>query len=153
MKRFVRDMLPDPVGFFEAEGLVLRGPGKWKTTACTFHGGSDSMRVNTDTGAFKCMACEVHGGDVLSFYMQWHGIEFMDAAEALGATVVDGTPTTPKRKTTLSAHAALMLLQSEAWFVACTALATAGAIKDDADRQRLIEATRTIQHIMQEVAE
>ncbi len=46
-----------------------------------------------------------------------------------------------------------MLLQSEAWFVACTALATAEAIKDDADRQRLIEATRTIQHIMQEVAE
>lgn len=153
MKRFVRDMLPDPVGFFEAEGLTLKGPGKWKTTACTFHGGSDSMRVNTDTGAFKCMACEVHGGDVLSFYMQRHGAEFMDAAEALGATVEDGTPTLPKRKTTLSAHAALMLLQSEAWFVACTALATADAIKDDGDRQRLIEATRTIQHIMQEVAQ
>lgn len=153
MNHFHHDLLPEPMAFYEAEGLKLMGPGKWKTTRCTFHGGSDSMRVNTENGAFKCMACGVHGGDVLSFYMLRHGIEFMDAAEALGATVEGGTPTAPKRKTTLSARAALLLVQHEAWLVACTALATAEAIKDDADRQRLIEAARTIQYIMQEVAE
>jgi DNA primase len=149
MKRFVRDMLPDPVRFYEAEGLQLKGPGQWKTTRCPFHGGSDSMRVNSESGAFKCMACEVHGGDVLSFYMQRQSIDFLDAAEALGATVSDGAVPSPFRKATLSAPAALALLQSEAWLIACTALSTAEAVRDQADRLRLIEAARTIQNIMQ----
>jgi len=148
-----RDRLPDAVGFYESEGLTLKGPGRWKTTRCVFHGGSDSMRINTDNGAFKCMACEQHGGDVLAYVMQWHGLEFMEAAEALGATVGDGKPTAPKRKTTLSASAALMLIQSESWLIACSALATADAIPDATDRARVIEAARTIQNIMMEVAD
>jgi len=152
MKRFVRDMLPDPVTFYEAEGLSLKGPGKWRSTPCKFHGGSDSLRVNTESGAFKCMACEVHGGDVLSYYMQAHSIDFLDAAEALGATVEDGRQAAPIRRTTLTPAAALALLQAEAWLIACTALATADAVPNEADRLRLIEAARTIQHIMQEVA-
>lgn len=151
-KRFERHFLPDPVAFYEGEGLTLKGPGKWRTTNCVFHGGSDSMRINTESGAFKCMACEQHGGDVLAYVMQWHGAEFMEAAEGLGAVVDDGGPAKPIRKTTLSATAALALLQSEAWFIACTALATAEAIKNSTDRDRLIEASRTIQNIMIEVA-
>ena len=152
-KRYERDMLPDAVAFYESEGLTLIGPGKWKTTRCVFHGGSDSMRINTDNGAFKCMNCEQHGGDVLDYVMQWHGAEFMEAAEWLGATVDDGKPTKHKPKTTLSPAAALALVQSETWFICCTALATADAIKNPADRARLIDATRAIQHVMQELAE
>ena len=55
---FNRDLLPDAMSYFEAQGLKLAGPrnAKWKTTACQFHGGSDSMRINTETGAFACMA-------------------------------------------------------------------------------------------------
>jgi len=47
---FSRDNLPDPTTYFEGVGLNLRGPGKWKTTRCEFHGGSDSLRVNTRDG-------------------------------------------------------------------------------------------------------
>lgn len=151
MKRFVRDMLPDPVTYFEAQGLALRGLGKWKTTRCDFHGGSDSMRVNTETGAFRCMNCGVHGGDVLGYHMRAHAADFMEAAEALGATVDDGTRAAPARRTTLSASAALALLQSEAWLIACTALATAEAVPNAGDRLRLIDAARAIQNIMLEV--
>ncbi len=154
--RYDRSLLPDPVSFYESAGLVLKGPGKWKTTSCQWHGGSDSMRINSDNGAFKCMACEQHGGDVLDYFMLWHGAEFMEAAEALGATYEDHKPSKPKRKTTLSAGAALALIQSEAWFVAVTALATANPDSPpltDADRLRLKESARVIAHILEEAAE
>ena len=49
---FDRRNLPDAVGYYESEGLKLTGRGKWRTTECKFHGGSDSMRINTDSGAF-----------------------------------------------------------------------------------------------------
>ena len=151
VKRFDRDRLPDPVSGFEAEGLTLKGPGLWKTTACEFHGGSDSMRINTEAGAWKCMNCGESGGDLLAYVMKRHALEFMEAAERLGAVVDDGTPSRPKPKTTLSPSAALALIQSETWLIACTALSTAGALPDPKDRARLIEAARTIQHIMSEV--
>ena len=53
---FDRRNLPDPISYYESEGLKLTSRGKWRTTACQFHGGSDSMRINTDSGAFACMA-------------------------------------------------------------------------------------------------
>ncbi|RTL22773.1 MAG: hypothetical protein EKK52_05355 [Burkholderiales bacterium] len=151
VKRFDRDRLPDPVSGFEAEGLTLKGPGLWKTTACPFHGGRDSMRINTESGAWRCMNCGEHGGDLLAFVMRFHLLEFMQAAERLGAVVEDGTPSRPRPKATLSPAAALALIQSETWLIACTALATADALPDEQDRARLIEAARTIQHIMSEV--
>ena len=66
-----RTRLPDPVGYYESQGLTLKGSrsAKWRTTRCEFHGGSDSMRVNVTNGAFKCMACNVGGGDVLAYHM------------------------------------------------------------------------------------
>jgi hypothetical protein len=65
---FDRTLLPDPVTYFENQGLTLKGPrsAKWKTTTCNFHGGSDSMRVNVATGAWVCMSCGEKGGDVLA---------------------------------------------------------------------------------------
>ncbi|MDN3920402.1 CHC2 zinc finger domain-containing protein [Roseateles violae] len=152
-KRFDRSVLPDPADFYGNEGLALIGPGLWKTTRCVFHGGSDSMRISMENGAYRCMACGQSGGDVLNYYMEVHGAEFMEAAEALAATLDDGKPQQPRRKTTLTATAALAQIQAEAWFVACTALATADAIKEPAARARLIEASRTIQNVMQEFAE
>ena len=49
---FDRRNLPDPISYYESEGLKLTSRGKWRTTACQFHGGSDSMRINADSGAF-----------------------------------------------------------------------------------------------------
>jgi hypothetical protein len=45
-----------------------------------------SLRKRIETGAFYCMVCGAHGGDVLAFHMQRHGrLRFIDAARALGA--------------------------------------------------------------------
>ena len=90
---FDRRNLPDPISYYESEGLKLTSRGKWRTTACQFHGGSDSMRINTETGAFACMAgCGARGGDVLAYHMAQHGLEFVEAAKALGAWIDDGRP-------------------------------------------------------------
>ena len=55
---FVRDNLLDALTYYESRGLTFRErKGRWHTARCDFHGGSDSLRVNTETGAFVCMSC------------------------------------------------------------------------------------------------
>ena len=67
-------------------GIKLRGAGGWRDAICPFHEDSKpSLRDRFETGAFRCMACGAHGGDVLAFHMQRHGLRFVDAAKALGA--------------------------------------------------------------------
>ena len=94
---FNRDLLPDPPTYFAAQGLKLFGPrsAKWKTTACIFHGGSDSLRINTGSGGWRCMACGVHGGDVLAYHQQVHTLSFIEAAQDLGSWLDDGNPAAP----------------------------------------------------------
>lgn len=83
---FRRDRLPDPVTYYTAQQVRLTGRGAWRDALCPFHEDSKpSLRVNVERGAFKCMACGAHGGGVLDFHMQRHGLRFVDAAKALGA--------------------------------------------------------------------
>jgi len=89
---FRKDALPDPRSFFESEGLDLRGPGKWRTTRCDFHGGSDSLRINMESGGWVCMSCFEKGGNVLDYAMRRHGLDFVSAARQLGAYIDDGRP-------------------------------------------------------------
>lgn len=148
---FDRSRLPDAVAYFESEGLTLKGPGKWKTTACNFHGGSDSMRVNTQTGAFKCMNCCRGGGDVLAYHLAMYGLEFVQGAKALGAWVDDGTPTRPQRPTALSPRAALELLSFETSLVAIEACRLAHGIPlGDNDRQRLLQSAARVQLVAED---
>lgn len=152
---FERDRLPDPTSYYEAEGLKLTGPrnAKWKTTTCAFHGGSDSMRVNTATGGFKCMNCGAGGGDVLAYHCQTHGLEFVDAAKALGAWVDDGKPQRQHKPTTLPPRAALEVLGFESTVVAVAAGNLAkGVILTDADRTRLLMCAGRINRIMEDFA-
>lgn len=153
---FVRDRLPDPVGYYEAEGLRLIGPrnAKWKTTSCAFHGGSDSMRLNTQSGAFVCMAgCGARGGDVLAYQMAHHGMEFVEAAKVLGAWVEDGRPQLQRKPTALSPRAALEVLGFESILVAVTAGNVAkGMALTDADRQRLMVCAGRINRIVGDFA-
>jgi len=66
--------------------LKLTGGGGWKSAVCPFHDDTrPSLRVRLDRGAFRCMSCEAHGGDVLAFHMKRYGLSFIDAAKALGA--------------------------------------------------------------------
>ena len=51
MGEFIKDQLPDAVSYYESAGLTLQRGKKWRTTRCEFHGGSDSLRINTESGA------------------------------------------------------------------------------------------------------
>jgi hypothetical protein len=83
---FDRSKLPDPVRYYEGQGIALTGRGAWLDAVCPFHEDTKpSMRVRVETGAFKCMACGAHGGDVLAFHQQLHGMTFKAAAVHLGA--------------------------------------------------------------------
>ncbi len=38
---FDRDRLPDPITYYESQGLTFKErSGKWRTTECRFHGGN-----------------------------------------------------------------------------------------------------------------
>lgn len=145
MGEFLRTNLPDALSYFEAEGLKLDGRGKWRTTACQFHGGSDSMRINTETGAWVCMSCNVKGGDVLAHYMAAHGLDFIDAAKALGAWDDNGKPDRPQRPKPLPPSQAIQVLAFESTLTAIAAGNIANGITlSDTDRARLYAAAQRI---------
>ena len=149
---FDRALLPEAVAYFEGAGLTLAGPrrAKWKTTACTFHGGSDSLRINTTSGAWVCMACGAKGGDVLAYHRAAHGLEFIEAAKALGAWVEDGKPQAPQRPAPLPPRAALQVLGFEATFTAIAAGNLArGVALSDVDLQRLLVAVNRITRLVE----
>lgn len=146
---FDRTRLPEPVAFFESAGLQFKERrGKWRTAACEFHGGSDSMRINTDTGAFVCMAgCGARGGDVLAYRMATHGEDFTTAAKALGCWVDDGRPA-PTRPTPFSPRQALEVLAVEANLVAVAAANVAhGVVLTQVDLSRLLQAAGRVKTI------
>jgi len=81
-----RARLPPPMGYFERAGLHLIGRGIWRSARCPFHDDSQpSLRINAETGAYRCMACGAKGGDVLAFHQRRHGLSFTQAARDLGA--------------------------------------------------------------------
>ena len=149
---FDRTLLPDPVSYFENQGLTLKGPrsAKWKTTACNFHGGSDSMRVNVATGAWVCMACNAKGGDVLAYHMAANCLDFVSAANGLGAWQDDGKPLRNYRPKPIPAGQAISVLAFESHLTAIAASTLAqGKPLTDIDRSRLLVAAGRIQHIAQ----
>lgn len=83
---FKRVWLPNPLAYYSEQGLKLKGGGEWKSAVCPFHNDTTpSLRIRIETGAFRCMVCGVHGGDVLAFHMRRHKLRFIEAAKALGA--------------------------------------------------------------------
>lgn len=152
---FARNLLPDPVSYFENLGLTLKGPSsaKWKTTACNFHGGSDSMRVNVATGAWVCMSCGEKGGDVLAYEIKAGGREFVDAAKALGCWVDDGRPPVQTKPTPLTPRLALSVMAFESTLTAVAAGNVAnGVLLTDADRARLMVAANRINRLVEAFA-
>ena len=148
---FDRRNLPDAVGYYESESLKLTSRGKWRTTECKFHGGSDSMRINTDSGAFACMAgCGARGGDVLAYHMAQHGLEFVEAAKALGAWIDDGRPVVQHKPSPLSPRQALEVLAVEANLVAIAAGNVAhGVVLSQVDLSRVLIASNRITRLVE----
>ncbi len=149
---FDRNLLPEPTTYFENQGLKLSGPrsAKWKTTECRFHGGSDSMRINTSSGAWVCMSCGEKGGDVLAYEIASTGAGFVDACKALGAWADDGKPHAPQKPAPLSPRAALSVLAFEATLAAVAAGNVAHGVKlSDVDRFRLMAAAGRINRLVE----
>lgn len=148
---FVRDRLPDPVCYYEAQGLTFQGPrnAAWKTTECRFHGGSDSMRINVASGDFVCMACGARGGDVLAYHMAVHGMGFVEVARQLGAWVGgDAHAERQTRPTSLSARDALSVLADEATLIALEGTRIVNGVElFAADLERVRTAAARINHI------
>jgi DNA primase len=83
---FLRNRLPTLSQYYQEQGLKLTGNGDWRNAICCFHDDTrPSLRIQIETGAFRCMVCGAHGSDVLAFHMQHHNLRFIDAAKALGA--------------------------------------------------------------------
>ncbi len=144
---YQRENLPDVTTYFESHGLVLKGPtsAKWKTTTCNFHGGSDSMRVNTQTGAWVCMSCGEKGGDVLAYEMKLTGVDFVDACKAVGAWVEDGKTPSSFKPTPLPARQAIQALAFESTLTAVAACNLGnGKALTEKDRHRLLRAANRI---------
>lgn len=143
-----RERLLEPIGYFEGQGLRLSKRGKWRTTECRFHDGSDSMRINCATGAWVCMSCGAKGGDVLAYEMAAHGVDFVTAAKALGAWVEDGKPEPRRKPAPLPPRAALEVLSFEAMLTAVAAGNLAqGLVLTAKDRARLMTAAGRIAKI------
>lgn len=149
MGEFLRGNLPDPISYYQEERLKLSGKGKWRTGPCDFHGGSDSMRVNTHTGAWVCMAgCGARGGDVLAYHMAAHGLGFVEAARSLGAYRDDDKLHKGSTRPTPIAARLLLQLAAEELMVCAMVLADclAGRITD-ADFHRFRDAAGRVIYI------
>lgn len=149
MSSLRRDLLPDPLAFFETEGLTLTGRGKWRTARCVFHDGSDSMRINTESGAFVCMACGVKGGDVIAYRMEAHCEGFITAARCLGALIDDGKPLkNTERPRTLSARDAMEVVAFELLvLMVIVSDARRGLLPSDADWLRFLQGIGRIDRL------
>ena len=151
MGEYIRARLPDPISYFGSEDVHLVGPGHWKTGPCHFHGGSDSLRVNTAGGGWCCMSCGAKGGDVLAYHMQMHSMGFVEAARELGAYVDDGRHYTGKTAPApLPAREAMQLAAHELRLaLVVIADVRAGVIPNDVDWQRFIDCAGRVEKLAQ----
>ena len=84
--KFQKNRLPNPLSYFEKNGLNLIGKGEWRSAICPFHKDTEpSLRVRVENGAFRCLACGEKGGDIVAFHQKRFGMPFKDACIALGA--------------------------------------------------------------------
>ncbi|MBO9647401.1 MAG: hypothetical protein J7605_02740 [Variovorax sp.] len=153
---FQRDRLPDPLTYYQSQGLHLQGRGRWRTAGCPFHGSSDSLRVNVETGAFVCMAaCGARGGDVIAFEMAMQGCSFVAAAKALGCWVdhpSDAAGKERRRPLPFPPREALEVLAEDAMLITlCGLHAHHGDELTDDDRAAWLEAHGRVQFIISEV--
>lgn len=144
----IKDRLPEPRSYYEGMGLRLGRGSKWVTAPCIFHDGSDSLRVNLHSGAFVCMAgCGARGGDVLAYHRAAAGLDFVEAAKALGAW--EEAPGRPQhanpRPAPFTPRQALQVLADELNYCAvCLGNAAQGVELTDAERLQFMESVGRI---------
>jgi DNA primase len=79
---YIKDSIR-PLDFYNHElpGATLKKHGWNDGGLCPFHSDNHtgSFRVNLVTGAYKCFACGMVGGDIVAFVMTYYGLGFIDA--------------------------------------------------------------------------
>lgn len=89
-RKLDRESLPDPMKYLESRRLLKRQPkaGKGAVIACPAHNGgkekNPSLVVSPIDGHFRCMACGVSGGDLVSLHRLITGAGFIEAVRDLG---------------------------------------------------------------------
>ncbi len=143
-----REALPATSDYCDAHGIPLAGRGKWRTGACPIHGGSDSLRVNTQSGGWCCMSCGASGGDALALHMAVSGQDFVAAVKDLGAWVEDGGRPCPTKPAAFSARDALTVLGPDLTLAAVViADVRRGVIPADRDWDAFLGAASRVLHI------
>jgi hypothetical protein len=146
---FDRSRVPTWEAYADLVGLKLLGRGVWRTTRCDVHGGSDSLRVNTETGGWACMNCGARGGDTLAHHMAVTGADFITACKALHCWTENGNaPPAPARLSARDALAALTLELNVC--VVVIADVRRGVVPNDIDWRRFLQAAGRVQFIAQE---
>lgn len=83
---YIKDML-NPLDFYRHElpNVKLKRQGWHDGGLCPFHSDNKpgSFHVNLTTGAYKCFACGMAGGDIVAFTMAVYGLKFVEALEQL----------------------------------------------------------------------
>jgi DNA primase len=88
--KFLRKNLPSSITYYETQNIKLKGGGAWRDALCPFHPDTKpSLRINVEKGAYRCMVCGAHGGDVLAFHRHKYGLNFIEACKQLGAWLED----------------------------------------------------------------
>lgn len=81
-----RALLPKPIAYLKAQQIHFKGAGRWLDVLCPFHNDtSPSLRMHSERGGFKCMACDAKGGDLIAFHQQRYNLGFVETCKALGA--------------------------------------------------------------------
>ncbi|MGZ8241298.1 MAG: CHC2 zinc finger domain-containing protein [Methylobacter sp.] len=72
---------------FELPSAPLKKRGWDDGGICPFHADNKpgSFRVNLQSGAFLCFACDAKGSDIIAFTMTLHGLNFHDALSQLSS--------------------------------------------------------------------
>ncbi|WP_342616574.1 CHC2 zinc finger domain-containing protein [Rhodoferax sp. GW822-FHT02A01] len=139
------------MSYFESQGVPMPKGKVWVSTICQFHGGRQTMRIHKVSGSWKCMSCMEGGGDVLAYHMKRNGLEFIEAAKALGAWVEDGKPAIQRKPTSLPPIKALQVLAVESNLIAIAGHNVHnGVVLTESDLRRVRVAARRIDQIQKE---
>lgn len=84
-RKFNRDLLPSASDYYSKELKRFYRRKNQATALCPFHNERNpSFSVNLTSGSFLYFSCGISGGDIISFCMKIHNVNFINACKALG---------------------------------------------------------------------
>lgn len=85
VNKLKKDLLPTVSTYLFDHGFNHNTSKEWSMILCPFHNDiKPSLSINLNIGCFKCFACGVKGGDIISFHMEYKKLNFINACKDLG---------------------------------------------------------------------